>query len=75
MKLLDAGEVLPDDMVLRLVSPKLSSMECQKRGWVLEGIGTAGGIDELENAILMAAEVRAKLCLGLGAEKIGLSGG
>lgn len=58
MKLLDAGEVLPDDLVLRLVSPKLSSVDCQKRGWVLEGIGAAGGIDELENAVAMAAEVR-----------------
>ena len=58
MKLLDAGEVLPDDLVLRLVSPKLSSTDCQKRGWVLEGIGAAVGVDELENAVVMAAEVR-----------------
>lgn len=58
MKLLDAGEVLPDEMVLGLVSPKLSSVECRERGWVLEGIGAAAGVDELENAIVTAAEVR-----------------
>ena len=57
MKLLDAGEVLPDELALRLVAPKLSSVECQTRGWVLEGIGTAGGIGELESAIAAAAEV------------------
>lgn len=58
MKLLDAGEVLPDNMVLDLVSTKLASEECQKNGWVLEGIGTAGGVEELEEAIVMATEVR-----------------
>lgn len=57
MKLLDAGEVLPDKMVLDLVSTKLAGKECQRRGWVLEGVGTAGGADELEEAIVMATEV------------------
>lgn len=58
MKLLDAGEVLPSDMILSLVAKTLASRECQKRGWVLEGVGAAGGVDELEEAIVMAAEVR-----------------
>lgn len=57
MKLLDAGEVLPSGMILSLVTTKLASRECQKKGWVLEGIGTAGGVDELEEAIVMATEV------------------
>lgn len=57
MKLLDAGEVLPDGMVLNLVAPKLASRECQLKGWVLEGLGTAGGAEELEEAIVMATEV------------------
>lgn len=59
MKLLDAGEVLPSEMVLSLVATKLASRECQKSGWVLEGVGTAAaGVDELEEAIVMATEVR-----------------
>lgn len=57
MKLLDAGEVLPDSMVLDLVASKLVSRDCQRNGWVLEGIGTAAGVDELEEAIVMATEV------------------
>lgn len=58
MKLLDAGEVLPSEMVLSLVATKLASRECQKSGWVLEGVGTAAaGVDELEEAIVMATEV------------------
>lgn len=57
MKLLDAGEVLPPEMILSLVTKKLASRECQKKGWVLEGVGTAGGVDELEEAIVMATEV------------------
>lgn len=57
MKLLDAGEVLPSDMVLSLVATKLASRESQQNGWVLEGVGTAGGVDELEEAIVMATEV------------------
>lgn len=61
MKLLDAGEMLPPDMTLSLVTKKLASRECQKKGWVLEGIGTAGGVDELEEAIVMATEV----CIGV----------
>ncbi|CAB1099575.1 unnamed protein product [Ectocarpus sp. CCAP 1310/34] len=60
MKLLDAGEVLPSEMVLSLVATKLASRECQKSGWVLEGVGTAAaGVDELEEAIVMATEVLA----------------
>lgn len=57
MKLLNAGEVLPDSMVLDLVASKLASKDCQRSGWVLEGIGTAAGVDELEEAIVMATEV------------------
>lgn len=57
MKLLDAGEVLPSAMILDLVTAKLANRECQKKGWVLEGIGTAGNVDELEEAIVMATEV------------------
>lgn len=58
MKLLDAGEVLPDAMILDLVAAKLASMECQQKGWVLEGVGTSGGVEELEEAIVMATEVK-----------------
>ncbi|CAN0507604.1 unnamed protein product, partial [Scytosiphon promiscuus] len=58
MKLLDAGEVLPSAMILDLVTSKLANRECQKSGWVLEGIGTAGNVEELEEAIVMATEVR-----------------
>eukprot|EP00752_Nemacystus_decipiens_P015636 g13953.t1 len=57
MKLLDAGEVLPSDMILNLVAKTLASRECQKKGWVLEGVGAAGEVDELEEAIVMATEV------------------
>lgn len=57
MKLLDAGEVLPSDMILSLVGKKLANRECQKKGWVVEGVGAAGGVDELEEAIVMATEV------------------
>eukprot|EP00903_Cladosiphon_okamuranus_P010401 g9839.t1 len=57
MKLLDAGEVLPSEMILSLVGERLASRECQKKGWVLEGVGAAGGLDELEEAIVMATEV------------------
>lgn len=57
MKLLHAGEVLPDSMVLDLVTSKLVSKDCQRNGWVLEGIGTSAGVDELEEAIVMATEV------------------
>lgn len=58
MKLLDAGEGLPPQMILDLVTTKLASRECQKSGWVLEGVDTAvGGVDELEEAIVMATEV------------------
>ena len=60
MKLLDAGEVLPSAMILDLVSAKLANRECQKRGWILEGIATAGTVDELEEAIVMATEVRSR---------------
>ncbi|CAM9495709.1 unnamed protein product [Hapterophycus canaliculatus] len=62
MKLLDAGEVLPSVMILGLVTAKLANRECQKRGWVLEGIGTAGNVDELEEAIVMATEVQFVAC-------------
>lgn len=44
--------------MLDLVSKKLASTECQKRGWMLDGIGTAGGLEVLEAAIVMATEVR-----------------
>lgn len=57
MKLLDAGEVLPDMMVLDLIAEKLASSECQQKGWVLEGVGTAANVEALEEAIVMATEV------------------
>lgn len=57
MKLLDAGEVLPDTMVLDLIAEKLASSECQQKGWVLEGVGTAASMEGLEEAIVMATEV------------------
>lgn len=57
MKLLDAGEVLPPEMTLSLVATRLASRECQKSGWVLEGVGTAGDVEQLEEAIVMATEV------------------
>lgn len=57
MKLLDAGEVLPDKMVLDLAALKLAGRQCQKSGWVLEGISAAAGMEQLEEAIVMATEV------------------
>lgn len=56
MKVLDAGKVLPDELALDLVSRKLASDECRRRGWVLDGLGTATGSDELERAIVTATE-------------------
>jgi hypothetical protein len=54
LKLLHAGEELPVDLTLDLLGPALASMDCQKRGWVLEGIGLACDMEELEEAIVMA---------------------
>lgn len=76
MKLLDAGEVLPSEMVLSLVATKLASRECQKSGWVLEGVGTAAaGVDELEEAIVMATEVLVIALCSLHGRLTGEGGG
>ncbi|CAM9474881.1 unnamed protein product, partial [Discosporangium mesarthrocarpum] len=57
MNLLLAGEELLDEMVLALIGVKLAGRECQEKGWVLEGVGTSAVREDLEEAIVMAAEV------------------
>lgn len=65
MKLLDAGEVVPDDTILDLVAAKLAHEDCQEKGWVLDGLGTGSGVKELEGAIVGVAEV-SKYIVSLG---------
>ena len=36
-KCMDAGELVPDDLVIRLVHQKLNTPECRLNGWLLDG--------------------------------------
>ena len=36
-KYMDAGELVPDDLVIRLVQQKLNTPECRLNGWLLDG--------------------------------------
>lgn len=48
---MDAGDLVPDDLILEMVKDRLSEDDCQKKGFVLDGfprtIAQAEGLDKL----------------------------